>query len=132
MSRTEILAGRSCGLQLDAMPKRNKLTGTHRWVQARRCASGLSTGLDVGRPCTWALHCNFRTDETNSLVEPFDPFACGSKYPSHTLVLAHRCADKRAAYAFITVPLGDNHHGNIAIRHSVGEGTQEANDLAIL
>lgn len=89
-------------------------------------------GLSVGRPCAWALHCNLRSHETDSLVEPCHSLSRSTKYPSHMAVLAHSRADERTANPFTTVPLGDDHHGYIAVRHSVGEGSEEADDLAIL
>jgi hypothetical protein len=32
----------------------------------------------------------------------------------------------------MTVLFGDDHHRYVTIRHSIGEGTQEANDFAVL
>jgi hypothetical protein len=54
------------------------------------------------------------------------------KHPSHPSVITHNCANKRLADALMTVLFGDNHHRYVTIRHSIREGTQEANDFAVL
>jgi hypothetical protein len=71
-------------------------------------------------------------DKANPFVEPRDSLSRSAKYPSHSAVITHNCANKGAADALMTVLFGDNQHRYVAIRHSIGEGTQEPYDFAVL
>jgi hypothetical protein len=102
------------------------------WAKRRRRAFVSTERSGVREPCTWALHCYFRSDKADSFVELGDAVARCAKDPRHSDVISHDCPDQSTTHAFPAVILGYDHHRNVAIGQPVAKRTHEADDLVIL
>src|SRR5216117_1609113 len=88
--------------------------------------------LGVRCPRTWTLHCDFRFGEAKLLIERSNTRRDRPQNPSDSPVFAHGRFDQSAAYALSPMLLGHDEHRNVAIRHTVAKGAQEAQYFAAL
>src|SRR5213075_2910793 len=82
-----------------------------------------SHALLLIRSLTGTLHRDFRGGKSQRFVERRHPVSRRPKHPRDFGVVAHGSTYQRAPDALATVLLRHDEHGDVAVRHSVGQRT---------